>query len=69
MLDEYVSYNDKKMPDPSMVLKPKKEKIYKPPPLPTKNLEINNQKKSINLQINLNLKLKIFYIYYLELMI
>jgi hypothetical protein len=48
MLDEFVSFNDKKMPDPSMVLKPKKEKIYKPPPLPNKNLEINNQKKSIN---------------------
>ena len=48
MLDEFVSFNDKKMPDPNMVLKPKKEKIYKPPPLPTKNLEINNQKKSIN---------------------
>ena len=48
MLDEFVSFNDKKMPDPNMVLKQKQEKIYKPPPLPNKNLEIKNQKKSIN---------------------
>jgi hypothetical protein len=48
MLDEFVSFNDKKMPDPNMVLKPKQEKIYKPPPLPTKNTEINKQNKSIN---------------------
>jgi hypothetical protein len=48
MLDEFVSFNDKKMPNPNMVLKPKQEKIYKPPPLPSKNIEINNQKKSIN---------------------
>ena len=48
MLDEFVSFNDKKMPDPNMVLKPKQEKIYKPPPIHEKNIEINNQKKSIN---------------------
>ena len=48
MLDEFVSFNDKKMPNPNMVLKPKQEKIYKPPPLPTKNIEINKQKQSIN---------------------
>ena len=47
MLDEFVSFNDKKMPDSYMVVKPKQENIYKPPPLPIKNTEINEPKESI----------------------